>query len=179
MTRRTVNLGMPLALACGLVLLSTNAAASQLSPAAVSARIDSSSKTLAEVPIRTFGKSAAYCTAQHQPDGPPLDERLKNYSADMSLGTRDALLEITKTDTAFLKSVPTFDSKDFERMDKKADTMLQSIRAAPAAGCAKLSAILDEGTRAFFKELTLKSYREYQTKRAQYCAAQPKSADCD
>ena len=168
-----------LALTFGLLAFSAVAVSAGADAPSNGAKVDAMVKSLAVAPARTLGKAASYCTANHQPAGQALDARLKTYVAAMSAGTREAMLEIAKTDPAFLQSTPPYSGKDYEMMDKQAETILQQVQASPADGCAKLGTTLDAGNSAFFKDYTLQGYREYQAKRAQYCARSPKPANCN
>ena len=167
-----------LALTCTLLALSAAASAAPVA-ASNDAKVDAMVKSLAAAPARTFGKAASFCAANHQPAGQALDVRLTAYVSAMSSGTREALLEIAKTDPGFLQSTPAYSGKDFDMMDQQADAILQQVQASPAEGCAKLGSTLEAGNSAFFKDYTLQSHREYQAKRAQYCARSPKPANCN
>lgn len=174
-----MNSSAALALALGLLAFSAVAVSAGADAPSSGAKVDALVQSLAVVPARTFGKAASYCAANHQPAGLALDARLKTYVVAMSAGTREAMLEIAKTDPSFLQSTPPFGDKDYEMMDKQADAILKRIQASPVEGCAKLGTTLDSGSSAFFKDYTLQGYREYQAKRAQYCARSPKPANCN
>ena len=167
-----------LVLALGLASFSTVAAPTGNDTASNDAKIDAMVKSLTVAPARTLGKASAFCSANHQPAGKPLDERLAAYVAAMSSGTREAMLEIAKTDAGYLQSGPAYSLKDFEMMDQQADMLLKQVQASPAGVCAKLGETLDAGSSSFFKEETLRSYQQFQARRAQYCAHSPKPANC-
>lgn len=167
MKTRTKKLNTPAALAFGLLTLVTSAGSTEVPAATISARIDTYSNMIAEASIRLLSKSATYCTARHQPPGASLDEQLKAYAATASAGTREAMLEIAKTDPDFFKMLDVMSSSDLAKLDERGTEMLKNTQAEPEALCSKLSKKLAQPTLATFKELTLQGYRESRKKRGQ------------
>ncbi len=161
-----------LALTFGILALSANAAPAN------GAAIDASVKSITDAASRTLTKSAAFCASSHLPAGQSLDERLKTYLANMATGSRAAMVEIAAKDSSFVSSSSVYSPKDLEMLDKQADTMLQNVKAQPAAACTKMGTIFDAGTPAFFKDVTQQGYQQYVAARAAYCARSPKPANC-
>lgn len=159
--------------------LSFDALAGESSSKMSNSQIDAQVKALSEAQGRVLGKAAAFCAEQHQPQGLSLDDALKSYVAAFSEGTRAGMTEIEKNDKSYLASAPAFGDKDFEMMDKQADSMLKSVQASPATACKKLGAVLESGTSASFKESTLQAYSQYKAMRAKYCARIPKPKGCE
>lgn len=163
-----------LALAFGVLASSLHANAAPANGAA----IDASVKSITDAASRTLTRSAAFCASSHLPAGQSLDVRLKTYLANMAAGSKAAMAEIAAKDSSFVSSSSVYSPKDLEMLDKQADTMLQNVKAQPAAACTKMGTIFDAGTPAFFKDVTQQGYQEYVARRAEYCARSPKPANC-
>ncbi len=169
-----------LAIAAAVVLLAagTRGQAADAVPAAISAQIDGMVKVISQMPQRAFGKSVGFCAAQHLPADVALDARLAGMVSAITVGSRNALLEIARTDPRFLKAMPMPNAQDTAVMDKRGDQMLANVKASPAESCAKLVGRLQAQNPEFFKELVMKDFRAYEARRTQQCAATPKPADC-
>ncbi|MBW8757475.1 MAG: hypothetical protein JF586_07690 [Burkholderiales bacterium] len=165
-------------LACVLLAIAPWTQAAGAAAAPNDSKIVAAVDSMTDAANRTFGKSTAYCAANHLPAGQALDERLKGYLAAMSAGTLEAMRAIASKDPLFVESTPLYGAKDFEMMDRQAESMLQSVKASPAQACAKLGTVFDSGSAAFFKDFTQQGYQEYTARRARFCARSPKPANC-
>jgi hypothetical protein len=174
-----MKLSISTALASVLFALTASAAPTEAGSAAVRAKIDSDVNVLATAATRTFGKASAFCTEQHLPQGTAMDELYRTFSAAVASGSREALVQMARTDPALLDTVEIPTNEQLDNLDKKSDQLLQSAQATPAPVCGKLSTIMSQSNSALFKDLLLKSSRDYPAKRAQYCARKPKPADCN
>jgi hypothetical protein len=161
------------------LIIAANAVAADATPLSPARQIDTTVKILADGQTRVLTKAVMFCVASHQPAGKALDTSYKTYVDAFASGTRAGMIEIAGTDKSILQSAPVYQAKDLEMMDKQADMMLAAVRASPEAGCSKLAAILESGTVESFKEATLQGHREYEAKRAAYCARVPKPTGCN
>ena len=142
-------------------------------------QLESAVKALADAQVRVLGRAAAFCTANRQPENRSLDTSLNSYVEAFSSGTKAAMIEITKTDSDFVKSAPPYQGRDLEVMDQQAQQLLRKMQSSPASECRGLGNFLDSGTPASFKKRTFQSHRDYEAKRAEYCAQKPKPKNCD
>lgn len=160
------------------VLPDTTSAAPSLSDNDM-ARIDTAVNALADAQTRLFGSSVAFCTAGQQPEGRQTDSSLRSFVEAFKSGTKAGMLEIAASDRDVLSSIPAYQDRDFEMLDKQAAGLLATVQGSAVLGCKKLATVLESGTAETFQEQALESHRQYKARRAAYCAQHPKPRNCD
>lgn len=168
------------AAAAALLVLSTHANAGEMPPVPIGAQVDLRVDMLARLPRLSFGRSVAFCSGQHLPQGVSLDERLDGMVSAVSAGSREAVLEIAKADPLYFRLMPVAHPglSEVQMLGAQGDQLLRAVQSAPYHACKRLAAAIEPQPAAFYRDQLLKNFQDFEARQAKFCASGPPLPTC-
>lgn len=146
-------------------------------PASQDEEVERAIRQLSEGQIRVFEKAVRFCASREIVGSNSIADAFQQYLANFALGTRAGFAAVKATE--WIAGNQVVESTETIAMQaRQGDMLAQSVQAAPAENCIRLSRNFGSSTEAFFRDFTIQSYREYQEKRHTFCLKDPRPANC-
>ncbi|MFZ6754684.1 hypothetical protein ACO0KY_15050 [Undibacterium sp. Dicai25W] len=151
----------------------------EIATLSVAEQIDANVKVFLDAQRRVFGRAILFCSTNQKRGDRPIEQILASYIEAYSRGTKEAMLEIVKTDKSIAQPGFLPSDRDLDMVDKQGDVFLIAVQGNPEVGCKKLGDILSSGSTTTYRDRALGSYHEYLGRRRENCAKLPQSNGCE